>query len=134
MQDYICTCIFLGRGDRNFYGIQVFMNKFRSMTPVIAAKLLDDLPTEFHKLRSFLAQCCIWSLVYWLFSGFRGDSKWQRILLPMPEKQVRSWIRKIPRRRKWKSSPYSCCESPHPEKPGELQSMGSQRVKPDLPT
>ena len=68
MQDYICTCIFLGRGVHNFNGIQVFMNTFRSMAPIIAAKLLDDLPTEFYKLRSsFLAQCCIWSLVYWLF-------------------------------------------------------------------
>ena len=57
--------------------------------------------------------------------------KWQRIhlrLLLMQETWFNPWIRKIPWRRKWQPTPVFL---PWTEEPGELQSMGLQRVSPD---
>ena len=53
----------------------------------------------------------------------------------MRETWVQSWVRKIPWRRKWQPTPvFLPGESPWTEEPGELQSMGSQRVRHDWAT
>ena len=38
------------------------------------------------------------------------------------------WVRKIPWRRAWQPTPYSCLENPMDRGAWQLQSMGSQRV------
>ena len=53
----------------------------------------------------------------------------------MRETWVQSWVRKIPWRREWQPTPvFLPGESPWTEEPGELQSMGSQRVRHDWAT
>ena len=38
------------------------------------------------------------------------------------------WVRKIPWRSKWQSTPVFLLENPMDRRPGRLQSMGSERV------
>ena len=59
---------------------------------------------------------------------------WWRILLQCRRCRGRGfhpWVRKFPWKRKWQPTPISYLKIPWTEKPGRLQSMGSQRVKRD---
>ena len=44
----------------------------------------------------------------------------------MQERKVQSWVGKIPWRREWLPTPYSCLKHPMDREPGGLKYMGSQ--------
>ena len=90
-------------------------------------------------------QLYIYTFIFRLFSigyykilavvSFPGGSDWLEIRMQYERPGFDPWVGQIPWRRAWQPTPvFLPGESPWTEKPGGLQSLGSQRVRHDWVT
>ena len=121
-----------GHSTRPHHCTVIFLH---SLTPLISTCLTLWNSGKVWEVEPFFLQKERWGMKRLLYLGGPTESlaslvaQTVKYLPTMWETRARSWVEKIPWRRKWQPTPeFLPGKSLGPEDPGGLQSMGSQRV------